>query len=65
MKRYSSLVVFSLIVLAGAPLCTESWADEEALRVGATIEDLDIYDLRRLLEEVDNRDIQIAINGHG
>ena len=35
-------------------------SQEDALRVGATIEDLDIYDLRRLLEEVDNRDIKIV-----
>jgi len=33
---------------------------EEALRTGAAIEDLDIYDLRRLLERVDNRDIQLV-----
>ncbi|MGW8179236.1 MAG: DUF2202 domain-containing protein, partial [bacterium] len=30
------------------------------LRTGAAIEDLDIYDLRRLLERVDNRDIQLV-----
>lgn len=41
-------------------VATGETSQEEALRVGATIEDLDIYDLRRLLEEVDNRDIQIV-----
>lgn len=35
-------------------------SQEAALRVGATIEDMDIYDLRKLLGEVDNRDIQFV-----
>jgi hypothetical protein len=30
----------------------------DALRVGATIEDLDIFDLKRLLENVDNSDVR-------
>ena len=33
---------------------------EEALLVGATIEDLDIYDLERFLEDVDQDDIKIV-----
>lgn len=33
---------------------------EEAIKVGAYIEDLDIYDLRRLIEETDNDDIRIV-----
>ena len=32
----------------------------EALKVGATIEDLDIYDLERLIAETDNNDVKIA-----
>ena len=33
---------------------------EEAIKVGAYIEDLDIYDLERLIEETDNDDIRIV-----
>jgi hypothetical protein len=32
----------------------------DALKVGATIEDLDIYDLDKFLEETDNKDIQLV-----
>ncbi|WP_129410066.1 DUF2202 domain-containing protein [Marinitoga lauensis] len=32
----------------------------DALKVGATIEDLDIYDLDKLLEETDNQDIKLV-----
>lgn len=35
---------------------------EDALYVGATIEDLDIFDLKRVLELVDNQDITIVFN---
>ena len=35
---------------------------ESALVVGATIEDLDIYDLNTLLNSVDNEDIEIVYN---
>ncbi|NUU98572.1 hypothetical protein XO12_00030 [Marinitoga sp. 1154] len=34
----------------------------EALKVGATIEDLDIYDLEKLLNETDNQDITLVYN---
>ena len=33
---------------------------QDAILVGATIEDLDIYDLERLIEETDNDDIKIV-----
>lgn len=32
----------------------------EAYQVGATIEDLDIFDLKRLLVDIDNRDIRLV-----
>ena len=35
----------------------------EALLVGATIEDLDIYDLNNLLKQTDNQDIQLVYEG--
>jgi hypothetical protein len=35
---------------------------EDALYVGATIEDLDIFDLKRMLELADNQDITIVFN---
>jgi hypothetical protein len=35
-------------------------SEDDALHVGATIEDLDISDLKRLLNDVDNKDIQIV-----
>ncbi len=35
---------------------------EDALIVGATIEDLDIYDLNKALEKVDNDDIKLVFN---